>query len=113
MGQAALDEGLELGVMGGSEVVLQMGVELVALPAEDVSQEHLGLQVGVLDAGGGEASSGGGEGLRQLHPSCSSSSRACSLVETASISGSSSPSRIRGRLWRVRPMRWSVTRSCG
>ena len=39
--------------------------------------------------------------------------RVCSSCSSASTNSSISPSRIFGRLWLVRLMRWSVTRDCG
>src|SRR5919198_5031945 len=36
-----------------------------------------------------------------------------SAMRSASMSGSTAPSRIAGRLCDVKPMRWSVTRLCG
>src|SRR4051794_4142430 len=50
------------------------------------------------------------------HTAASTSVRsrsAWSVVISASINASRSPSSTPGMLWTVSPMRWSVTRSCG
>ena len=73
------------------DVVVDAGEEPGALQAEDVAQEDFRLQLGVFDAGFFEAALRGVERFRQRHTSCSSSRRACSLVETASIRASRSP----------------------
>ena len=48
-----------------------------------------------------------------LHPSNCANRSASSCAISAPISSSISPSRISGRRWSVRLMRWSVTRPCG
>ena len=76
-------------------------------------EEDFRLQRGVFDAGVVEAAPRGRSASAIVTPSCSSSRRACSLVETASMKASISPSSTPGMLWSESPTRWSVTRSCG
>ena len=111
---------------------LRAGQEVGALQAQDVAHQDVGLQVGLLhtrvpqplpDVDQGSACVGGacghshsfgaGASQGQLAATASSSLRACSAAARASTRPSRSPSRTSGRLWAVKPMRWSVTRLWG
>ena len=122
--RAALDS-LAHGAEEAGEVLLghrlgEGGVELRAVAPDRVAQQHFGLEAGVVDARLFEQLGGGEPDIAQVddfvgvaHAPASASSRASSASAAASIRGSRLPSSRPARSWRVRPMRWSVTRFSG
>jgi hypothetical protein len=86
-----------------------------AVGVEQMRQQELGLEPGVRHAGVVEQRGGHGEAFsdrRQLLTSCLSFS-AWSCEASESMISVIAPFMIAGRLCRVRPTRWSVTRFCG
>ena len=78
--------------------------------SEDVKASF---QNGVLDITSGKLSPGIAQDFLHIQASCSCNCFARSLVARASISWSRSPSMIRGRLCKLRLIRWSETLSWG
>ena len=129
--QTPCQEALQRRRLCGDQGRVRAGQEVSALQAQDVAYQDVGLQGGLLharflqsqaDTDQGSACVGGvcshshsrsaGEGRQPAATACSSL-RACSAADRASTRPSKSPSKTSGRLWAVKPMRWSVTRLWG
>ena len=118
-GLATRHERLEAGFVVGAHGRIGMGDDPRTIEPHDLAEEQLGVQARRRRAGRTEAIGRRRErlpdGRQGLQPASlkSDSRSAWSVVMSASMSRSRSPSMTAGRLWRSMPMRWSVTRSCG
>jgi hypothetical protein len=66
-GSAAGDEPIVLRLFVGGEFALGVGVQSGTVAAEDVKNQDLGTDAGLIDGFGCELSDGGEEGLAELH----------------------------------------------
>ncbi len=130
---ALLHQRPQLLQLGLRQRALELQVELHARQPEDVADEELRVQAGVVHAprlekagrlpddledgehGGGRRpqSSAAARGGAYGWPVSAASFSAKSACWRAAMIASRSPSRTCGRLWRVSPIRWSVTRFWG